>query len=153
MLRAWTSNEKLSNFGGKAVVQAETKQSKQNLFKSTSKTESRKSSRDEVLTPYPPPRRNKSATVIHQSSQSSESVKPSISESLVTEKYHSDPVKKHLSFGQVVKKIATEHEFHHFDDYTNHISHYRTTVTQRINRKFNEYHATGVQVRGFLKTY
>lgn len=145
---AWTSNETLSSFGGTGGAAIETKHSKQNITKSTS----RKSAREETITtPYPPtaPRRYKSATNInHQSnSQASETPKPSISESTVfNEKYHLDPAKKHLSFGQAVKKITTSHEFHHFDDYTNHISHYRTTVTNRINQKFNEYHATGLQV-------
>ena len=145
---AWTSNEKLTTFGvglgGVTNVACETKQSKQSLTKTSV---SRKSSREEIMTPYPPPRRNKSATVINQTNQSNETPKPSISESTVfNEKYHLDPAKKHLSFGQAVKKITTTHEFHHFDDYTSHISHYRTTVTQRINQKFNEYHATGLQV-------
>jgi len=142
---AWTSNETLSSFG--ATI--ETKHSKLNLAKSSSRRSTREES---TTTPHPPsgaPRRYKSATNInHQSSsQSSETPKPSISESTVfNEKYHLDPAKKHLSFGQAVKKITTSHEFHHFDDYTNHMSHYRTTVTQRINQKFNEYHATGLQV-------
>merc|ERR1711892_1606582 len=143
---AWTSNETLSSFG--ATI--ETKHSKLNLAKSSSRRSTREES---TTTPHPPsgaPRRYKSATNInHQSSsQSSETPKPLISESTVfNEKYHLDPAKKHLSFGQAVKKITTSHEFHHFDDYTNHMSHYRTTVTQRINQKFNEYHATGLQVR------
>merc|ERR1711892_1003150 len=143
---AWTSNETLSSFG--ATI--ETKHSKLNLAKSSSRRSTREES---TTTPHPPsgaPRRYKSATNInHQSSsQSSETPKPSISESTVfNEKYHLDPAKKHLSFGQAVKKITTSHEFHHFDDYTNHMSHYRTTVTQRINQKFNEYHATGLQPR------
>ena len=62
------------------------------------------------------------------------------------DKMFNDPVKKHLSFGQAVQQIMFNYEFNHFETITDHISHYRSTVTERINQKFNEFHGPGFQV-------
>ena len=62
------------------------------------------------------------------------------------EKLNTDPVKKQLSFGQSVQQVMMTYEFHHFEGYSDHISHYRTTVTNRISQKFNEFHGPGFQV-------
>merc|ERR1711990_240664 len=63
------------------------------------------------------------------------------------DKFTQDPIKKQLSFGQEVQKIITKHEFNHFDDYIDNISHYKSTVSDRINQKFKEFHAPAMQVR------
>jgi len=98
-------------------------------------------------------RRNKSATIVGCEIISShrEGLEPKLSASVSSgfsnDKFSQDPIKKQLSFGQEVQKIITKHEFNHFDDYFDHISHYKTTVSDRINQKFKEFHAPAMQVR------
>ena len=66
------------------------------------------------------------------------------------EKLFNDPVKKHLSFGQAVQQVMLTYEFNHFEAIPDHISHYRTTVTDRISQKFSEFHGPGFQVCPYM---
>ena len=56
----------------------------------------------------------------------------------------SDYARKSQSLHQSVKHI--KFEFTHFDDWKDHMEHYRTTVSNRVQQKFIEYHAPGLSV-------
>jgi len=171
---AWTSDEKLSSFKDvgscnkdrtpsrsssvqsiRSSSKSKPKQKLKNTDKSNSGYQNRiveKSTKTSHSAPHVL-RRNKSATVVGCEiiSNHREGLEPKLSASVSSgfsnEKFTQDPIKKQLSFGQEVQKIITKHEFNHFDDYIDHISHYKSTVSDRINQKFKEFHAPAMQVR------
>jgi len=169
---AWTSDEKLSSFkdvgscnkdrtpsrsSSVQSVRSSSKSKPKQKLKNSDKSNSthrignvEKSSKISHGTPHAL-RRNKSATIVGCEIISShrEGLEPKLSASVSSgfsnDKFSQDPIKKQLSFGQEVQKIITKHEFNHFDDYFDHISHYKTTVSDRINQKFKEFHAPAMQ--------
>jgi len=169
---AWTSDEKLSSFKDvgscnkdrtpsrsssvqsiRSSSKSKPKQKLKNTDKSNSGYQNRiveKSTKTSHSAPHVL-RRNKSATVVGCEiiSNHREGLEPKLSASVSSgfsnDKFTQDPIKKQLSFGQEVQKIITKHEFNHFDDYIDHISHYKSTVSDRINQKFKEFHAPAMQ--------
>lgn len=173
---AWTSDEKLSSFkdvgsfnkdrtpsrsSSVQSIRSNSKSKPKLKLKNTDKSNSSHHNRNGILekssktshAAHHALRRNKSATVVGCEiiSNHREGFEPKLSASMSSgfsnDKFTQDPIKKQLSFTQEVQKIITKHEFNHFEDYIDHISHYKTTVSDRINQKFKELHAPAMQVR------
>lgn len=171
---AWTSDEKLSSFkdvgsfnkdrtpsrsSSVQSIRSNSKSKPKLKLKNTDKSNSSHHNRNGILekssktshAAHHALRRNKSATVVGCEiiSNHREGFEPKLSASMSSgfsnDKFTQDPIKKQLSFTQEVQKIITKHEFNHFEDYIDHISHYKTTVSDRINQKFKELHAPAMQ--------